>query len=173
MDHLDSFLQKLEECGAQIEVLTQSHVRVKPTTHLHAPEKLQTAVHPGFPTDLQAPFAVLLTQCEGETHVHETLFEGRLNYLHELERMGARVELLNPHEAIITGPTQLKGTFIASYDIRAGAAMLLASLVAEGETRISDIRYIDRGYEMLDEKLRNLGAKIERIEDDVKPAQVC
>ncbi len=98
--------------------------------------------------------------------MHETLFEGRLNYLNELERMGAQVELLNPHQALITGVTTLRGTTIASYDIRAGAAMLLAALVAQGETTISDIRYIDRGYEGLDAKLRSLGAKIERIQDN-------
>ncbi len=164
--HLDSFMQKLEECGTPLKVLSSTEVQVQPRQKLQAIEKLQTSVYPGFPTDLQAPFTVLLTQCEGESQVHETLFEGRLNYLNELERMGAQVELLNPHQALITGVTSLRGTAIASYDIRAGAAMLLAALVAQGETTISDIRYIDRGYEGLDAKLRSLGAKIERIQDN-------
>ncbi len=170
IDHLDSFFEKLEEVGAQIrrgpkDGLPENTVEVLPSPQLHAIEKLQTSVFPGFPTDLQAPFSVLLTQCTGQSKVHETLFEGRLNYLPELERMGAKVELLNPHQAIILGPSLLKGARIVSQDIRAGAAMVLAALCAEGETEISAVDYIDRGYEKLDEKLRTLGAKIERIQE--------
>ena len=164
VDHLDSFWQKLEELGATFE-LGQNVVKVLPHGPLRAIENLQTSVYPGFPTDLQAPFTVLLTQCEGESYVHETLFEGRLNYLPELERMGANVEILNPHQAVINGKRTLKGAPIVSQDIRAGAAMVLAALTAEGTTSISDINYIDRGYERLDEKLRSLGAKIERIQE--------
>lgn len=165
VDQLDSFWQKLEELGANIQLLDHQ-VKILPAIKpLQAVEKLQTSVYPGFATDLQAPFAVLLTQCEGISRVHETLFEGRLNYLAELERMGSKVSILNPHEAIIEGPTRLKGAPIVSHDIRAGAAMVLAALIAEGDTTISDINYIDRGYERLDEKLRQLGAKIERSQD--------
>ncbi|MBU0981714.1 UDP-N-acetylglucosamine 1-carboxyvinyltransferase [Patescibacteria group bacterium] len=160
-NQLDSFWQKLEEVGASFH-LKPSEVEIKPTKHFKAIEKLQTAVFPGFATDLQAPFTVLLTQCEGVSKVYETLFEGRLNYLYELERMGANIEIQNPHQALIHGPKRLKGTEIASNDIRAGAAMVLAALIAEGETIISDINYIDRGYERIDEKLRHLGAKITR-----------
>lgn len=163
-DHLDSFWQKLEEVGANFE-LGKNYVQIKPHGKLVAVEKLQTAVHPAFPTDLQAPFAVLLTQCEGTSKIHETLFEGRLNYLAELERMGASAEILNPHQALVRGARQLKGAQIVSHDIRAGAAMVLAALIAKGQTEISDINYIDRGYEELDVKLRQLGAKIERIQD--------
>lgn len=159
--HLDSFWQKLEEVGARFE-LTENQVKILPHGPLSAPEKLQTAVFPGFPTDLQAPFAVLLTQCEGDSKIQETLFEGRLNYLAELERMGANVQILNPHQALIEGPTPLKGVPIVSQDIRAGAAMVLAALIATGETVVSDINYTDRGYEKFDEKLRLLGARIER-----------
>ncbi len=161
VEQLDSFWQKLEEVGAKFE-LSENEAHVLPHNGLHAVEKLQTAVYPGFATDLQAPFAVLLTQCEGTSRIHETLFEGRLNYLPELQRMGAEVELLNPHQANVTGPARLKGAPIVSWDIRAGAAMVLASLIATGETVISDINYIDRGYARIDEKLRSLGAKIER-----------
>lgn len=169
IDHLDSFWQKLEEVGARFEFgptaeLAENTVKILPHGALKAVEKLQTSVFPGFPTDLQAPFAVLLTQCSGSSKVHETLFEGRLNYLPELERMGAEVQMLNPHQAILHGPATLKGAHIVSQDIRAGAAMVLAALVAEGSTEINDINYIDRGYERLDEKLRSLGAKIERVE---------
>lgn len=162
VDQLDSFFQKLQEVGANVKCDGHS-VHVKPAQQLRAIEKLQTSVFPGFATDLQAPFTVLLTQCEGSSRVHETLFEGRLNHLAELERMGANVQLLNPHQAIIQGPTPLKGADIVSYDLRAGAAMVLAALVARGESRISDINYIDRGYENFEHKLKALGAKIERV----------
>lgn len=164
IDHLDSFWEKLEEVGANF-TLSANEVHIQPHGPLSAIEKLQTAVYPGFATDLQAPFAVLLTQCDGPSKIHETLFEGRLNYLAELERMGARVEILNPHEAVVKGSHALKGTPIVSQDIRAGAAMVLAALTAEGTTTIADINYIDRGYEGLDEKLRQLGAKIQRSQD--------
>ena len=162
VNQLDSFWQKLEEVGAKF-TLKENEVQVQPHGGLKAIEKLQTSVYPGFPTDLQAPFTVLLTQCEGTSKVHETLFDGRLNYLPELERMGAKTELLNPHQAVIHGATPLKGAPIVSHDIRAGAAMVLAALIAEGETTISDINYIDRGYENLEQSLRALGADIERV----------
>ncbi|MBI4975262.1 hypothetical protein HZC20_01160 [Candidatus Peregrinibacteria bacterium] len=93
----------------------------------------------------------------------ETLFEGRLNYLFELEKMGARIEFLNPHQALIIGPTKLSAIPIASCDIRAGAAMVIAALIANGQTEISNINYIDRGYEKIEEKLKLLGAKIKRV----------
>ncbi|MDP2624552.1 MAG: UDP-N-acetylglucosamine 1-carboxyvinyltransferase [Candidatus Peregrinibacteria bacterium] len=169
-EHLDSFWEKLEEAGAPVE-LTANSVTLKPLPkgqHFKAVESLKTAVFPGFATDLQAPFVILLTQAEGESRVFETLFEGRLNYLLELEKMGAKVDLHNPQQATIHGPSKLKGASIISCDIRAGAAMVLAALTAEGTTEISDIRYIDRGYEQLDETLRQLGAKIERVELETK-----
>lgn len=162
-NQLDSFWQKLEEVGAKF-TCHDNKVEIHKHNGLRAIEKLQTAVFPGFPTDLQAPFAVLLTQCEGESKVYETLFDGRLNYLAELEKMGADVQILNPHQAVIKGPTPLRAHTIASCDIRAGAAMVLAALIADGETEITDINYTDRGYERLEEKLRNLGAKIERTQ---------
>lgn len=160
---LDSFWQKLDEMGANYQ-LEEEAVAIKPSPALRAPTPVRTAVWPSFPTDLQAPFSVLLTQAEGESRIFETLFEGRLNYLTELEKMGARVEIINPHQAKITGPARLKGVPIASIDIRAGAAMVLAGLAAEGTTQISNTQYIDRGYDNLDGKLRDLGANISRLE---------
>jgi len=109
----------------------------------------------------------LMTQAKGVSRVFERLFEGRMAYLYELEKMGAHVEVLNAHQALIIGPTPLRGRTVASNDIRAGAAMVLAALCAEGETTITDVRYIERGYDKLDEKLGNLGAKIERLKLDV------
>ncbi len=161
-DNLDSLWQKLKEMGAKIECKKNS-IKILPCKKLKAVNALKTSVYPGFPTDLQAPFSVLLTQSKGVSKIFETLFEGRLNYLFELEIMGAHVELMNPHQALIIGPTKLKALAISSCDIRAGAAMVIAALVADGETEISNIYYIDRGYENLDEKLRSIGADIVRI----------
>jgi len=159
--HLDSFWQKFSELGIPYE-LKKSSAIVKPHGKLKAISQLRTAVHPSFPTDLQAPFVVLLTQADGKSKVFETLFDGRLNYLFELEKMGAKFEILNPHQAIISGKTNLKGVHISSWDIRAGAAMVLAALVAEGETEINNIGFIDRGYDNLEQKLQKLGAVITR-----------
>lgn len=160
--HLDSVWQKLKEIGVDLSFQKDS-VHIKPHKKLRAVKILRTAVYPSFPTDLQAPFAVLLTRANGVSKIFETLFEGRLNYLFELEKMGAHIEYLNPHQALVIGPTKLKGLAISSCDIRAGAAMVIASLIAEGETEISNIYYIDRGYENLDEKLRSIGAHIHRV----------
>lgn len=160
--HLDIFWQKLREVGVRFE-LRKNSVKVLPSPKLKA-IKLQTAVFPSFPTDLQAPFATLLTQAKGESFIFETLFDGRLQYLYELEKMGLKPRLLNAYQAEFEGPVQLQGASINSCDIRAGAGMVLAALAAQGETEIHDVYYIDRGYEKLEQKLRNLGAKIERLE---------
>jgi UDP-N-acetylglucosamine 1-carboxyvinyltransferase len=124
---------------------------------------IRTNIHPGFHTDLQAPVGVLMTQSKGVSRMFERLYEGRLAYLYELEKMGAHIEILNAHQALIIGPTPLKGRIVSSNDIRAGAAMVVAGLCAEGETIITDVRYIERGYDRFDEKLRNLGARMERV----------
>jgi len=125
---------------------------------------IKTNIFPGFPTDLLPPMGVVLTQATGVTRLFERLYEGRMAYLYELEKMGAHIEFLNVHQALIIGPTQLKGRVVASNDIRAGAAMVVAGLAAEGETVITDVQYIERGYDRLHEKLKSLGANIERIE---------
>lgn len=162
-EHLDSVWQKLREIGAKLDI-KETSVHIYPSTQLKATKMLRTSVYPSFPTDLQAPFAVLLTQAKGVSKIFETLFEGRLNYLFELELMGAHIEFLNPHQALIIGQTKLKALPISSYDIRAGAAMIIAALIAEGKTEINNIHYIDRGYEKFDQKLRSLGADIRRID---------
>ncbi|MEK7545292.1 MAG: UDP-N-acetylglucosamine 1-carboxyvinyltransferase [Patescibacteria group bacterium] len=165
MHHLDSFWQKFEEAGVPYEIKGDT-IRIQGSQKMKAIAMIKTAVHPNFPTDLQAPFAVLLTQAEGVSKIFETLFDGRLSYLFELEKMGARFEMLNPHQAIIIGKTELTGADIASCDIRAGAAMILAALAAKGQTSISNIVYIDRGYERIVEKFQSLGADIERIQEE-------
>jgi len=107
--------------------------------------------------------AVLLTQAEGTSEIHETMFEGRLNYIKELKKMGADVIIRDQHHALISGPTSLFGTKIRSFDLRAGATLIIAGLIAEGESEISDIHLIDRGYENIEGKLNRLGAKIRRV----------
>ena len=159
---LDSFFQKLEEIGANFFVGT-NFLELRPTKKFRAVD-IKTAVFPGFPTDLQAPFSVLLTQAVGKSRIFETLFEGRLNYLFELEKMGGRVEILNPQQAVIFGDGKLHGAMLTSCDLRAGAAVVIAALAARGHSEISNIEYIDRGYEQLDKKLRMLGAEIKRSE---------
>lgn len=158
---LDSFFQKLEEVGAKFTV-GADYMEVKPTKKFQ-PCEIKTAVFPGFPTDLQAPFGVLLTQAAGKSRIFETLFEGRLNYLFELEKMGAKIEVFNPHQAVVFGGNRLKGANVTSCDLRAGAAVVLAALNACGKSEITNIGYIDRGYENFEEKLRSLGADITRV----------
>ncbi len=160
-EDLEIFWNLLREIGADF-TLTDTAISIRPVKKFRALSRLQTAIHPGFPTDLQAPFAVLLTQCVGTTLVHETLFEDRFRYLPELKKMGARFEVLNPHQVMIHGQTKLRGTTVKSCDLRAGAAMVLAGLVASGTTRVTEVNYIDRGYERFEEKLLHLGAKISR-----------
>lgn len=160
---LFSFYGMLKRIGAKFE-MQENSLRVFPSPKMNALPKLQTAIFPGFSTDLQSPFGVLLTQCEGKSMIFETLFENRLSYLYELERMGAKVVIMNAHQAQIFGVTKLKGAEVQSWDLRAGAAMVLAGLIAEGTTKVTNINYIDRGYERFPEKLKSLGAKIKRVE---------
>lgn len=124
---------------------------------------MKTHEYPGFATDLQAPMTVLLTQCKGLSMVHETIFEGRLFYTDKLNRMGANIILCDPHRAIVQGPTKLRGKILESPDIRAGMALVIAGLIARGETVIDNIQQVERGYANVVERLRSLGAQIERI----------
>ena len=109
-----------------------------------------------------------MTQAEGNSSIYETLFEGRLNYLNELNKMGANCVIRNSHEATITGPTPLFGTKINSLDLRAGATLIIASIIAEGKSIIDNANIIDRGYEKIEEKFNKLGAKIERLQVQIK-----
>jgi len=125
---------------------------------------IETAPHPGFPTDLQAPFGLLATQASGESIIHDPMYENRLGYIEKLVDMGAEAEIKDSHTAIIKGKTQLSGSVVPSLDLRAGATLLMAGLVAQGETIVSQAEIIDRGYERIDERLRALGADISRVE---------
>lgn len=163
-DHLDMFLNKFKEANVNFKIDEKSDRLIISATTVFRPIYIRTDVWPGFPTDLQAPMAVLLTQAQGTSRIFETLYEGRLNYLKELIKMGANAVVQNSHEALITGPTPLIGKEINSLDLRAGASLVIAALIARGETIIDKIELIDRGYERLDEKLTALGASIKRIE---------
>ena len=125
---------------------------------------VRTDPYPGFATDFQAPFSVLMTQAEGTSHIHETIFEDRLDYTRELVRMGADIELVDERRARITGPTPLHAAEVEIADLRAGATLVLAALAASGTSVISGIEHVDRGYEQIEAKLVALGAQINRIE---------
>lgn len=164
-DHLTFFLETLRRMGAILKYdAPEKTLFVDGELSSLQAASVQTNIFPGFPTDLMAPMGVALTQAHGVSRIFEVLFEGRMAYLYELEKMGAHIEILNAHQALIIGPTRLKGRTVASNDIRAGAAMVLAGLCADGETTITDVRYIERGYDHFDEKLRSLGAKIQKVE---------
>jgi len=160
--HLEMFLEKLKGMGVDLEIKPNS-VIVKPSPNLKA-AKIQSLPFPGFPTDLQPMVSFLLTQAKGKSLIHDPLYESRLGHLEELKKMGADVEVVDPHRAFVIGPTPLKANKITSSDIRAGAVLIIAALIAEGKSEIHNIDQIDRGYEKIDEKLKKLGAEIERVE---------
>lgn len=128
------------------------------------PVNLETDIHPGFSTDMQAPMGLVLTQANGQSSIYEKLFENRLGYLKELVQMGAKVDFINNRHAVIYGPTKLHGCQIESLDLRAGATLLVAGLIAEGTTEIDHAENIDRGYEKIEERLKTIGAKIKRVQ---------
>lgn len=161
-EYLEVLWERLKQMGAQLEI-GDNYVLVKKHNGLCGID-IRTHEYPGFPTDLQAPFTLLLTQAQGMSLVHETVFEGRLFYTDLLNTMGANIIMCDPHRVVINGHTKLYGKKLISPDLRAGITMMLAGLIAEGETVIDNIYQIERGYERIDERLRALGAEIERVE---------
>jgi UDP-N-acetylglucosamine 1-carboxyvinyltransferase len=132
--------------------------------------KVDSGPWPAFPADLTSVALALATQSEGSVLIHEKMFENRLFFADKLERMGARILVCDPHRAVVVGPRRLRGERVESPDIRAGMAILMAALCADGETEIGNIGQIDRGYERIDERLRELGARIKRVDDVPVPA---
>lgn len=161
-NHLDLVLEKLRQFGADFKI-GKNWIEVVPAKKLKAVSKVDTRTYPGVPSDVQAPFGVLATQAEGDTLVHDSLYEGRFNYVKEIDKMGAQAKVLDVHRVIIQGPTKLKGKTITSYDLRAGASLIIAALLAEGKTIIKDIYQVDRGYERIEKRLQKLGADIRRV----------
>ena len=163
-EHLGAFLGVADRLGLGYETDPSAcTLRVLPSDRLRAVD-VQTDPYPGFATDFQAPLSVLLTQAEGVSNVHETIFEDRMDHTRELVRMGAQIELLDERRARITGPTPLHGAEVGIADLRAGATLILAALAATGTSVISGIEHVDRGYEQIEAKLVALGAQINRIE---------
>ena len=165
IDDLYVFIEKLKESGVKVEDLWNDKLRVFKANSLKGIQ-IQTNIFPWFPTDLQSPFAILQSQADWISKIHEVLFEWRLNFLVELEKMRANVALINPHEALIFGPNKLKWwVTVTSWDLRAWAAMVIAWLIAEWETKVTNVEYIYRGYEDFINKLKNLWADLEEVND--------
>jgi UDP-N-acetylglucosamine 1-carboxyvinyltransferase len=162
-EHLILFLEKMKEVGVNFEITgdNKDEILMKKSTYFKS-TKIQILPYPGFPTDLQPQTSVLLTQAEGKSIIHEPLYENRFQYLQELRKMAADIEITDPHRALIFGKRELIGNKINALDIRSGAALILAGLVAKGETLIENISHIERGYEKIEEKLKKIGAKIEK-----------
>ena len=157
-EHIDSLLSKLEELGLHLEI-GADYVIVLDSPKELKPTNIKTAVYPGFATDLQQPFTVLLTRANGKSKVEETIWENRFMHVPYLNKLGANITVKN-QTAIVQGPTELKGCEVVATDLRAGAAMVAAGLLAEGKTTITNAEHILRGYEQIVEKLTEVGAKI-------------
>lgn len=164
-DHLMMAIRKLKDIGLKVNSFADG-IEINSTGTLAA-TKVSTLPHPGFPTDLQAPFMALLSLAAGTSIITENVFESRFVCVNELCRLGCAIKT-EAHYAIIDGPRRLKGAQVKAPDLRGGAALLLAGLAASGSTEISDIYHIDRGYERLEEKLAGVGADIKRQEIDPK-----
>ncbi|MFA5126436.1 MAG: UDP-N-acetylglucosamine 1-carboxyvinyltransferase [Patescibacteria group bacterium] len=168
-------IEKYREVGLKLAIDYTSHshnknyrlanIMVDGQVDLKAIKKLHDMPYPGFAADLLQPFAVLMTQAEGTSLIHDWMYDGRLKYVAELKKMGANIVISDPHRVIILGPSPLYGKELISFDLRAGATLIIAALAAEGASTISNIYQVDRGYEALDQRLSKLGAKIERVED--------
>jgi UDP-N-acetylglucosamine 1-carboxyvinyltransferase len=161
-DHLRPILMKIEELGMKVDEPQPGQVHIThPGGRLKA-TNIKAMPHPGFPTDLQQPFAVALALADGVSHITDTVYEGRFRYLSELGKLGVNAEQIDGRTAIVTGVSGLHGGDVEATDLRAGAAMVLAGLAATGQTRVFNLSHIDRGYERLVEKLRGVGARIWR-----------
>ena len=171
VQHLRSTLMGFERLGVVCRIEGEDLVIPKDQEMVirsdlgNAVPKLEDQPWPAFPADTMSIALVTATQCTGTIVIHETMFESRLFFVDKLIGMGARIVLCDPHRAVVIGPTKLHSGRVESPDIRAGMAMLLAALCAEGESRIDNVGQIERGYERIDERLRALGAKVERVED--------
>jgi UDP-N-acetylglucosamine 1-carboxyvinyltransferase len=160
-NHLRVFWKFLDLVGIQYE-LGDDFVHIIPHTHSYKALQLKTHEYPGFVTDLQAPFTLLLTQATGTSVVQETIFDGRLFYTDTLNQMGANIIMCDPYRVVVNGPTQLYGRKIESPDVRAGMTFLLAALIAERDSEIHNIYHIDRGYEKIEKRLSHIGFDIIR-----------
>ena len=163
---LDLFFKKLQDSRILFERVREQEgvgdYRVLPSPNMVI-DKIQSWIYPGVHSDLQSAFGVLATQTPGSTLLHDPLYEGRLKYLEELTKMGAEIYFADPHRAIINGHSRLHRTNLGAFDLRGGAALIIAALIAEGTSTISNIYQVDRGYEKIEERLSKLGAAITRL----------
>ena len=162
-DHIEALLSKLKEMGVELKVEKDQNIIISKPEEFK-PINVKTLVFPGFATDLGQPMSVLLTQANGMSIFEETIYENRMGHIKYLQKMGANITTTD-RTAIITGPAKLYGTDVVATDLRAGAAMVIAGLIAEGTTYVEEIEHVLRGYENIIEKLTNVGAKIEIIEE--------
>ncbi len=186
LKHLGAFLELYTKAGSTYESLDEHVTRYRAGNTLHATDII-TGPHPKFMTDWQAPWSVLMTQAHGKSTIHETVFESRFSYVHELGKMGAKIDFYDPevknpkkfynfnwsdriegyHQGIIiSGPTTLHNAILEIDDLRAGATLVLAALIAPGESYIHGVEQIDRGYEKIEERLQGMGAHIKRVKDN-------
>ncbi len=161
-EHISVLLNIFRKQGVNFEQ-GDSWLRMLPSQNITA-YGIKTHEYPGFPTDLQSPYTVLMTQAQGSSIVHETIYDRRLLFTDMLTQMGANIIMCDPHRVVINGPTPLHGRKLTSPDLRAGMAMVMAALIAEGKTEIDNIYQIERGYQQIAERLRAIGADIEQVE---------
>jgi UDP-N-acetylglucosamine 1-carboxyvinyltransferase len=166
-DHMTMFLHMMKIIGVNFDITkgTEENLEdiIMRPSYDFKPTVIQALPYPGFPTDLQPQTSVLLTQAKGKSLIHEPLYENRFQHLQELRKMGADIEITDPHRALIFGKTELAGGKLNASDIRSGAALILAGLTVKGQTVIENISQIERGHENIEEKLKKLGAKIEKF----------
>ncbi len=166
---LGSFIETVGRMGVQVGcgVDTIEVEGIPPGSGAYRAVDVETGPYPGFATDLQSPTSILMTRCAGTSRLHETIYEDRLEWLGELRKMGAAVEILDARHAEISGPARLHGTEVAIGDLRAGASLILGALAAEGVSTIRGAHHVQRGYENIDRKFHDLGARIERLPEQV------
>jgi UDP-N-acetylglucosamine 1-carboxyvinyltransferase len=160
--HLGAVIAKLQEAGAQVDLLGLDSVRVRAAAGQLRAADISTEEYPGFPTDMQAQYMALATQAEGVSQVRENIFENRFMHVQELVRMGANIKV-DGKTATVRGPARLSSAAVMCSDLRASASLVLAALVAEGETIVDRVYHMDRGYERIEEKLSAVGAQIQRM----------
>src|SRR5437762_2537113 len=165
-EHCNRIIAKLREVGVEVEEINQSTLQVRRSARGLKASDLTTAPYPDFPTDMQAQYMTLMTQAEGRSVITETVFENRFMHASELQRMSARIQI-GHDQATVDGPATLTGARVQASDLRASASLVLAGLVADGETTIDRVYHIDRGYERIEAKLKTVGADIERVRESV------
>jgi UDP-N-acetylglucosamine 1-carboxyvinyltransferase len=162
-EHLGAVIAKMQQTGVRIDTVGKTSLRVRPAEKLVGAD-MTTEEYPGFATDMQAQYMALTTQAHGTSVVTETIFENRFLHASEMVRMGANIAI-DGRKAVVRGPAKLSGTTVQASDLRASAGLVLAGLVASGQTTIDRVYHIDRGYERIVEKLKAVGATIERVQE--------